>query len=84
MHLEQLGLLEQRLDRLVELFVRLKEERDVLERSLAEKAGRLRDLEREVEGLRQERDVVRDRLGRLIGTIERLEALETAGPEEAP
>jgi chromosome segregation ATPase len=80
MHLEKLNLLEERLNRLIENFTRVREERNVLERSLDEKLGRMRDLEREVEELRQERDVVRERLGRLVETIERLETLETAGP----
>ncbi len=83
MQLEQLGLLEERVNRLVELFTRLKQEKIVLERSLAETEERLRTLEREVDGLRQERDIIRDRLGRMIETIERLEALEPAEPGAA-
>ncbi|NOY45706.1 MAG: hypothetical protein GXP50_09690, partial [Deltaproteobacteria bacterium] len=62
------------------LFVRLKEEKSVLERSLAEKDERLRTLEREVDGLRQERDLIRSRLARMIETIERLEAMEAPEP----
>ena len=81
MHMEKLNLLEDRLNRLIEHFTRLKEERDVLEQSLAESAGRTRDLEGEVSQLRQERDVIRERLSRLIETIERLETLETATSE---
>lgn len=80
MQLEQLSLLEERVNRLVELFTRLKQEKIVLERSLAETEERLRALEREVDGLQQERDIIRDRLGRMIETIERLEALEPAEP----
>ena len=76
MHLEKLDLLEGRLNRLIELFTRLKEEKGVLERSLTEKSGRVSDLEIEVETLRQERDVIRERLGRLLEMIERLGALE--------
>ena len=79
MHLEKLDLLEDRLNRLIEHFNRLKEDKNVLERSLEDKNGRLTDLEREVE-LRQERDVIRDRLGRLVEMIERLETLEAAEP----
>ena len=79
--MEKLDLLEDRLNRLIEHFTRLKEERDVLERSLDENSGRVRDLEGEVVQLRQERDVIRERLSRLIETIERLETLETAKPE---
>ena len=81
MHMEKLNLLEDGLNRLIEHFTRLKEERDVLEQRLAESAGRSRDLEGEVSQLRQERDVIRERLGRLIETIERLETLETATSE---
>ncbi len=80
MQLEKLNLLENRVNRLIEHFTRLKEEKNVLGRSLEEKAGRLTDLEREVEQLRQERDVIRDRLSRLVELIERLESLETAEP----
>jgi chromosome segregation ATPase len=80
MHLEKLSVLEDRIDRLIEHFNRLKEDKNVLERSLDEKVGRLADLEREVEQLRQERDVIRDRLGRLVDIIDRLESLETAEP----
>lgn len=76
MHLEKLDLLEGRLNRLIELFTRLKEEKGVLERNLTEKSGRVSDLEVEVESLRQERDVIRERLGRLLEMIERLGALE--------
>ena len=76
MHLEKLDLLEGRLNQLIELFTRLKEEKGVLERSLIEKSGRVSDLELEVEALRQERDVIRERLGRLLEMIERLGALE--------
>ena len=78
MHLEKLDLLEQRLTRLVDHFNRLKEEKTLLERRLEEKTGRLGDLEREVEEFRKERDVIRERLGRLVETLERLEALEAA------
>jgi FtsZ-binding cell division protein ZapB len=81
MHLEKLDLLENRLNQLIEHFTRLKEDKNVLERSLEEKGGRLTDLEREVEELRQERDVIRDRLSRLVAMIERLETLEAAGSE---
>ncbi len=80
MQLEQLSLLEERLERLVELFARLTEEKSVLERSLAEKDERLRALEREVDGLRQERDLIRTRVARMIETIERLEGLEAPEP----
>lgn len=78
MHLEKLDLLEQRLTRLVDHFNRLKEEKTLLERRLEEKTGRLGDLELEVEEFRKERDVIRERLGRLVETLERLEALEVA------
>jgi chromosome segregation ATPase len=78
MHLEKLNLLEQRLARLVDHFTRLKEEKTLLERRLEEKTGRLGDLEREVEEYRKERDVIRERLGRLVETLERLEVLEAA------
>ena len=81
MHLEKLSLLEAGLDRLAKHFTHLKEERNVLEQRLGENAGRLRDLESEVAQLRQERDVIRERLSRLINTVERLETLETAKPE---
>ncbi len=80
MELEQLGLLEQRVERLIQQYGRLKEEKTLLERSLAERDERVRALEREVDGLRQERDIIRERLARLIETIERLEALEASGP----
>lgn len=83
MHLEKLSVLEDRLNKLIEHFTRLKEDKNVLERSLEEKIGRLVDLEREVEELRQERDVIRDRLGRLVDMIERLETLETTAPVKA-
>ncbi len=80
MELEQLSLLEQRVERLIQQYGRLKEEKTLLERSLAERDERVRALEREVDGLRQERDIIRERLARLIETIERLEALEASGP----
>ncbi len=80
MHLEKLNLLEDRVNRLIEHFTRLREDKSVLERSLEEKVGRLTDLEREVEQLRQERDVIRDRLARLVDIIERLESLEAVEP----
>ena len=80
MHLEKLNVLEDRIDRLIEHFTRLKEDKNVLERSLEEKVGLLTDLVREVEQLRQERDVIRDRLGRLVDIIDRLESLEAAEP----
>ena len=79
--MEKLNLLEDRLNRLIEHFTRLKEERNVLEQSLGENSGRMRDLEGEVAQLQQERDVIRERLSRLIATIERLETLETAKPD---
>lgn len=80
MHSEKLDLLENKLNRFIDHFTRLKEEKGVLELSLEEKVGRVKDLEREVEALEQERDVIRDRLSRLIEMVERLETLETAGP----
>lgn len=80
MHLEKLNLLEDRLNRFIEQFTRLKEEKGVLELSLEEKIGRVGDLEREVEELRQERDVIRERLSRLVDLIERLETLEPTAP----
>lgn len=83
MHLEKLSVLEERLNRLIEQYTRLKEEKSVLERSLGEKNGRLTDLEGEVEAFRQERDVIRERLGRLVEMIERLEALEAGEPGTA-
>lgn len=79
MHLEKLDLLEDRVNQLIEKFTQLKEENRVLERSLEEKVGRMAGLEREVGQLRQERDVVRERLSRLVQIVERLETLETAG-----
>lgn len=79
--MEKLDLLEARLNRLIEQFTRLKEERDVLEQRLGETSGHMRDIEGEVSQLRQERDVIRERLSRLIATIERLETLETAESE---
>ncbi len=80
MRLETLSLLEERLNRLIDGYILLKEEKNVLESSLVEKNKRLKDLEGEVEELRRERDVIRERLGRMIETIERLEALETGEP----
>jgi len=79
MHLEKLSLLEDRLIRLVDHFNRLKEENSLLVRRLEEKTGRLGDLERELEEFRKERDVVRERLSRLVETIDRLEALDATG-----
>ena len=79
MQLEKLDLLESRLNQFIEHFTRLKEEKNVLECSLEEKNGRLSDLEQEVGELRQERDVIRNRMSRLLKMIERLESLEMAG-----
>jgi cell division protein FtsB len=79
--MENLDLLEARLNQLIEQFTRLKEERDVLEQRLGETSRQVRDIEGEVSQLRQERDVIRERLSRLIATIERLETLETAESE---
>jgi cell division protein FtsB len=77
MQLENLGLLEESLDRLIRQFLRLKEEKSVLENRLEETSRRLKDLEGEIEGLRQERGLIRERLGRALKKIERLEFLET-------
>ncbi len=74
--MEKLSVLEERLNRLIEQYVALKEEKNVLESSLDEKSRRLADLEGEVGELRQERDVIRARLGRMVELIERLEACE--------
>ncbi len=75
--MEKLSVLEERLNRLIEQYMSLKEEKNVLESSLDEKSRRLTDLEGEVGELRQERDVIRERLGRMVELIERLEAFET-------
>lgn len=76
MHLEKLSLLEQRLNQLIEQYTRLKEEKSLLERNLEERNARVASLDDEVDALRQERDVIRERLGRLVEMIERLETLE--------
>lgn len=82
--MEKLDLLEERLNRFIDLFSRLREEKSVLEHSLDEKIGRLNNLENEVGKLRLERDVIQTRLGSLIDLVERLQAIETNGAcEEA-
>ena len=80
MQLEKLTVLEQSLNRLIDQYTRLKEEKGVLERSLREASGRVAELEDEGDALRQERDAIRERLGRMVEMIERLEALESGEP----
>jgi chromosome segregation ATPase len=74
--LEKLSLLEEKLNRLIEQHIRLKEEKNVLESSLDEKSRRLNDLMGQVEELRQERDVIRKKLSRMAEMLRRLEYLE--------
>lgn len=76
MHLEKLNVLEHRLGRLIENFNRLKEDKALLESRLGEEADKVAGLEKEVGELRQERDAIRERLGRLVEAIERLETLD--------
>ena len=76
MQLEKLSLLEERLDGFIQQFIRLKEDKGLLERKLEEKCKRLDNLEGDFEELRQEREMIRERLGRILERIERLEALE--------
>lgn len=77
MQLEKLSVLEQSLNRLIDQYTRLKEEKSVLERGLREANGRVAELEDEGDALRQERDAIRERLGRMVEMIERLETLES-------
>ncbi len=76
MHLEKLNVLEHRLVRLIENFNRLKEDKALLESRLGDEADKVAGLEKEVGELRQEREAIRERLGRLVEAIERLETLE--------
>ena len=76
MHLEKLNVLEHRLGRLIENFNRLKEDKALLESRLGEEADKVAGLEKEVGELRQEREAIRERLGRLVEAIERLETLD--------
>ena len=80
MQLEKLTVLEQSLNRLIDQYTRLKEEKSVLERGLREASGRVAELEDEGDALRQERDAIRERLGRMVEMIERLEALDSGEP----
>lgn len=77
MQLEKLSLLEETLDVLIQQFVRLEEDKSLLESRLEEKRRHLDDLEGELGELRQEREIFRERLGRILDRIERLETLET-------
>jgi chromosome segregation ATPase len=79
MHLEKLGLLEEKLNQLIDHFTKSEDEKRFLKRDLEEKVGQLSQLEQENGELRAERDMIRERLSRLVETIERLEVLETTG-----
>ncbi|MBI5445999.1 MAG: hypothetical protein HY900_32895 [Deltaproteobacteria bacterium] len=76
MPLEKLGLLEELLEGFIQQFVQLEEEKSVLEKRLEDKSRRLSDLEGEVEELRRERVLIRERLGPIVEKVERLETLE--------
>lgn len=71
MNWEEFKLLEEKIERVIEGYMRLKAERDQLLSLLRQKEEELGELHKEVEALKTERGEVRSRVERLI---ERLEA----------
>ena len=74
---DALGVLEDKIRRAAELVARLKQERDTAIGGASD-AGSLRsqvtELSREVETLRAEREMVRQRVGKLLEQIDAMEA----------
>ena len=74
---DALGVLEDKIRRAAELVARLKQERDAAIGGASD-AGSLRsqvaELTREVETLRAEREMVRQRVGKLLEQIDAMEA----------
>jgi FtsZ-binding cell division protein ZapB len=70
--LDQFELLEQRVESLISLVSSLKEENAALERQVQEAGEKLRSLEKEMEGLRADREAVRERIAALLRRIEEL------------
>lgn len=76
MKLEKLDLLETRLGRFIERHAQMKEENNVLRQRLESQAGRLRELEREVDQLQRVKQDARNRVDRIMGVVEQLEQLQ--------
>jgi len=68
--LDQFERLEQRVESLISLVSALREENAALERRVQEDGERLRSFEKEMEGLRTEREAVRERIVALLKRVE--------------
>lgn len=68
--LDQFELLEQKVEALISVVSSLKQENASLARQVAEGAEELRLVKKEVEGLRADRDAVRERIAALLRRIE--------------
>jgi uncharacterized protein involved in exopolysaccharide biosynthesis len=68
--LEQFELLEQKVGSLISVVSSLKEENASLQRQVQEGGEELRSREQEIEGLRAEREAVRERIAALLRRIE--------------
>jgi FtsZ-binding cell division protein ZapB len=68
--LDQFERLEQRVESLISLVIALREENATLERRAQDDGERLRSLEKEMEVLRTEREVVRERIAALLRRVE--------------
>jgi FtsZ-binding cell division protein ZapB len=68
--LDQFERLEQRVESLISLVIALREENATLERRAQDDWERLRSLEKEMEVLRTEREVVRERIAALLRRVE--------------
>ncbi|MFW6146972.1 MAG: cell division protein ZapB [Thermodesulfobacteriota bacterium] len=67
--LDQFDLLEERVDSLISLVNSLKQENASLDKQVREGGAKLRALENEIEGLRADRDAVRERIAALLKRI---------------
>ena len=75
---DSLAALEERIRRAVELVVRLRQERDAATTAAGEVAtlrNKVTELSREVDALRAEREMVRQRVGKLLEQIDALNAV---------
>jgi len=67
--LDQFELLEDRVESLISLVSSLKQENVSLDRQAKEGEEKVRSLEKEIEGLRADRDAVRERIAALVKRI---------------
>jgi len=68
--LNQFEVLEDRVESLISLVSSLKQENASLDRQAKEGGEKVRSLEKEIEGLRADRDAVRERIAALLKRIE--------------